>query len=105
MAVHNGFLVLLRVKLSLLISMENYIWPIRTKIFVLGSYFSSFITKVIDKYFNFHVIQSMNYFHSRRELNQCQICYSAATMQFDLSTMLADDLGLQGVMVIIDKSK
>lgn len=34
----------------------------------------------------------------RRELNQCQICYSAATMQFDLSTMLADDLGLQGVM-------
>ena len=47
----------------------------------------------------------MNYFYSRRELNQCQICYSAATMQFDLSTMLADDLGLQGVMVIIDISK
>jgi len=34
----------------------------------------------------------------RRELNQCQICYSAASMQFDLTTMLADDFGVQGVM-------
>jgi len=32
----------------------------------------------------------------RRELNNCQICYSAASMQFDLTTMLADDFGVQG---------
>ena len=41
-------------------------------------------------------------FHSflfRRELNNCQICYSAASMQFDLTTMLADDFGVQGKSV------